>query len=51
MNFDVKKIVKAVLPVAGLAISLITNYYNEKELVDETTKKVLKSLEDKAKES
>ena len=48
---DVKKIFKSVLPIASVAISLVASYYNEKDLVDKTTKQVLESIRKEAGES
>lgn len=52
MNIDVaKKILKIALPIAGVGLSLITSWFDEKKLDDKIAEEVAKTLESQAKES
>lgn len=51
MNDKLMKVVKIVVPVVGLAVSLATNYLNNKELDEKIAKGVEEALANTAKES
>lgn len=44
MNEKLTKIVKVLVPVAGIAVTLATNYFADKDLDDKIGKKVADAL-------
>ena len=51
MKETVMKIVKIALPVIGVAVTLATNYFADKDLDDKVAKKVSEALAEAGKES
>jgi uncharacterized protein YejL (UPF0352 family) len=55
MNFDVKKIGKLALPIAGIVLTMAANVVNSKnqeaQMEQTIAKKVAEALENQAKES
>lgn len=51
MNIDFKQIGKAVLPVAGILLTIASTIISNKQTEETITKKVAEALADQAKES